>query len=155
MTLNIPPAYLTFREKQVIQGLAEGLTDRVIAKSLNRKPSTVRHYIGTAQKKVGATGRASLVNSVYDLGLLRLNVHEHRSADVPQQERELIPLLARSLTIRQMADETRRTPSQVARSIGQLMEILDARTRAHLMTRARQHGLLKTTPRPSTPAVLT
>ncbi|MEU5998973.1 LuxR C-terminal-related transcriptional regulator [Streptomyces sp. NPDC047197] len=133
----------------MVQGLAEGLTDHAIARRLNRKPSTVRHYIATAMKKVGANRQAALVNSPCDLGLIRLPVREDNTAYVSPQQRELIPLIVRGLTLDQFAAETHTTSAQDRKDVRRLMKALDAQTRAHVMTRARKYGLLKAARPPS------
>ncbi|MER5301333.1 LuxR C-terminal-related transcriptional regulator [Streptomyces lasiicapitis] len=143
MTVNTATVSFTSREKDVVQGLAEGLTDHAIARRLNRKPSTVRHYIATAMKKVGANRQAALVNYAYDLGLIRPPVREDSTAYVSPQQRELIPLIVRGLTLDQIAAETHTTSARARRDVRRLMKALDAETRAHVVTRARQYGLLK------------
>ncbi|MEV0445980.1 LuxR C-terminal-related transcriptional regulator [Streptomyces spectabilis] len=148
MTVNTSTVSFTSRERQVVQGLAEGLTTRAIARRLNRQLGTVRHHITTAKKKVGAKGQAALVDCSYDLGLIRPPAREHNTVYVPPEQRTLIPLLARSLTNIEIATETKRSPAQVGRNARQLLKTLDAQSRAHLVTRARQHGLRQAARRP-------
>ncbi|MFH8991464.1 LuxR C-terminal-related transcriptional regulator [Streptomyces sp. NPDC017940] len=149
MTVNASTVSFTSRERQVVQGLAEGLTDRVIARRLNRKPGTVRHHISTAKKKVGAKGQAALVDCSYDLGLIRLPALEHGTVHLPPEQRNLITLLTRSLTNGEIAAEIHRSPAQVGVYVRRLMWVLDAQSRAHVVTRARQHGLRQAARPPS------
>ncbi|MEU1149348.1 response regulator transcription factor [Streptomyces sp. NPDC005863] len=134
----------THRERQVVQELAEGKTDREIACRLERSPNTVRHYIGTAKKKVGAGGQVSLVSRSYDLGLLQPPARESGTVDLPPEQQRLIRLLALNTRKRVMATETRMSLGQVTLHLRQLKETLNARTRPHVVTRARQYGLLQT-----------
>ncbi|MGV9883024.1 LuxR C-terminal-related transcriptional regulator [Streptomyces sp. NPDC003006] len=147
MSADTTTASYTRREKQVVQGLAEGLTDHEIAHRLNREVRTVRHHITWAAKKVGAKGQVRLVDCSYSQGLLTPPASEIHTIYVPDQLRELIPLVARGMKGTRIAIETNRAPVHSNRDIRQLMQILRARTRPHLVTRALQYGLLKTAPR--------
>ncbi len=136
----------TRREKQVVQCLAEGLTDHEIARRLDLKTGTVRHHITTASRKTGAKGQTQLVACSYTLGLLLLPAPESHTVYVPPQLRELIPLIVQGMSKMQIAVQTNTAPSHIRRGTQRLMQLLHARTRPRLVTRARQHGLLKTAP---------
>ncbi|WP_030777591.1 LuxR C-terminal-related transcriptional regulator [Streptomyces sp. NRRL S-920] len=143
MSADTVTTSFTRRERQVVQGLAEGLTDHEIARRLNRKTATIRRHITAASKKVGAKGQVGLVNCSYALGLLRPPASEGGAVYVPPQLRELIPLIVQGLSAMKIAEETNRAPSRIHRDTKRLMHILRARTRPHIVTRARQYGLLK------------
>ncbi|WP_164551857.1 LuxR C-terminal-related transcriptional regulator [Streptomyces sp. WAC 01529] len=150
MSADAVTVSFTRRGRQVVQGLAEGLTDREIAGRIRLTRATVRHHITVASKLVGVRGQAALVNRSYELGLIRPPAREPVPVYVPPQQKELILLLAQSLTEAQIAAKTRRPPSKIRRNTRHLMTSLQANTRAHLVTRAHQYGLLKAVPRTST-----
>lgn len=52
---------LTFREKEVVDLIAEGLTTQGIAKKLYISEHTARSHVRNAMEKVGARTRAQLV----------------------------------------------------------------------------------------------
>lgn len=55
-----PPAMLSPREWQVAQAVAEGCTDKLIARQLGLAPSSVRTYLGRLFDKTGTQRRAAL-----------------------------------------------------------------------------------------------
>ena len=48
------------REREVVPGVARGMTNAEIALSLGLSASTVKHYVETAMRKAGVTNRGSL-----------------------------------------------------------------------------------------------
>ena len=52
---------LTMREAEVIQLVAEGLTDKEIGSKLSISPKTVSEHVENVRGKLGATNRASAV----------------------------------------------------------------------------------------------
>lgn len=50
------------RHIQVLQGVAEGLTDEAIAKQLHLAPATVKQYVASARGVLGCSTRASAVH---------------------------------------------------------------------------------------------
>ena len=55
------PSNLTHQEKNVLQHLVKGKTNKEIAQELFLSPGTVRNYVSRIMKKTGASNRASLV----------------------------------------------------------------------------------------------
>lgn len=55
------PADLTRRERDLLALLAEGLTDKEIARRLNLSPSTVRTYNSALYQKLGVTSRTQAI----------------------------------------------------------------------------------------------
>jgi DNA-binding NarL/FixJ family response regulator len=66
-----PPANrLSEREREVIQLMASGATNREIAESLHLSPWTVKEYTGAVYRKLGVRNRAEAVQRAQRLGLL-------------------------------------------------------------------------------------
>ena len=60
------------REQQVIEGLADGLTNREIANKLFLAPSTVKDYVRKLNQKLYTNNRDEILQRVEELGLLEL-----------------------------------------------------------------------------------
>lgn len=56
-----PPASLTPREEQILQMIAEGLTNKDIAESLNLQPQTVKNYVHQVLQKLNLHTRLELI----------------------------------------------------------------------------------------------
>ena len=65
-----PTADLTSRELQVLQLLAEGASNKAIARRLGITPHTAKFHVATIAGKLGATGRTDAVARAMRLGLL-------------------------------------------------------------------------------------
>lgn len=61
---------LSYRERQTLLGIANGLTCKQIATNLNLSPNTVKTFQRLMMAKVGVTRRGELISKVLD--------HEHR-----------------------------------------------------------------------------
>lgn len=64
-----PFADLTSSERNVLQLMARGLTNDVIAAQLSLSPKTVRNYISNIFDKLQVAGRAQAIVRAYDAGL--------------------------------------------------------------------------------------
>lgn len=53
------PADLTKRERQVLELVALGLTNRAIARQLGLRPATVKGYLESVYHKLGVENRAA------------------------------------------------------------------------------------------------
>ena len=62
------PPRLTARERQVLELLGKGLTDRAIARTLVLSPRTVEKYVGALIRKTGAASRTGAVLAAIDGG---------------------------------------------------------------------------------------
>ncbi|MCU1612561.1 MAG: hypothetical protein JWO98_101 [Frankiales bacterium] len=74
MPYKTPPQYgdtLGLRERQVLEGIARGLTNPTIAAELGLALDTVKYYARTASRKLGANTRAQAVLVAYRTGVLR------------------------------------------------------------------------------------
>ena len=65
-------AVLTARERQVVQLVAQGLTNEEIGVRLYMSPATARTHISRAVSKLGLRDRAQLVVVAFETGLARL-----------------------------------------------------------------------------------
>ena len=65
MTTPIRPSILSQREIEVIQHIAEGLTDKEIAERLCITQRTVSEHIVNIRGKLGASNRASAVYAYF------------------------------------------------------------------------------------------
>ena len=61
---------LSGRERQVLEGLARGLTNKQIAQQAEIAATTVRDYVGNLCRKLGAANRTELLSRAIALGLL-------------------------------------------------------------------------------------
>ena len=62
---------LSGRERQVLQGLARGLTNKQIAEQAEIAATTVRDYVGNLFQKLEAANRTQVVSRAIALGLLQ------------------------------------------------------------------------------------
>lgn len=135
---------LTVRERQVLEGLADGSTLAAVAFDLAIRQSTATGYLRLAKRKLGgvsenaaalAIGYATDAISCPEL----LSPEELR---VPAEQRELVPLIAQGMTAMQMATQLKRPLPLVRRDTRHLLQAVLARNPAHLVTRAWQTRLL-------------
>lgn len=61
---------LTVRQKEVLQHVAGGQTDKQIAKQLNLSPRTIEMHVASAMKSLSSTTRAEAVHAANQQGLL-------------------------------------------------------------------------------------
>jgi DNA-binding NarL/FixJ family response regulator len=71
-TLVAPAVALTPREKQVLQLLAAGASNKVIARLLNVSVHTVKFHVASVLRKLGAGGRLEAVGIGLRTGLVML-----------------------------------------------------------------------------------
>ncbi|MFM7550456.1 MAG: LuxR C-terminal-related transcriptional regulator [Cyanobacteriota bacterium] len=62
---------LSGREQQVLAGLSRGLTNRAIALESGIAATTVRDYVSSLIRKLGAGNRTEVLSRALDLGLIR------------------------------------------------------------------------------------
>lgn len=79
------PDQLTAREREILEKLAEGLTDQEIAADLFLSPNTVRWYNRQIYNKLGVNSRTQAIKQAKALGLLKAdapppsNIERHQS----------------------------------------------------------------------------
>lgn len=64
------PQALTQTEVAILQGVAQGLTHRAIARQLGYQESTISQYANRLARKLGAHSRIHAVTIAKDLGLI-------------------------------------------------------------------------------------
>ena len=69
---EIPGGHMTPRERQVLDLLGEGLSNRAIAERLGISDHTVKFHVAAVYGKLGATTRAEAVRRAFRRGLLTL-----------------------------------------------------------------------------------
>jgi DNA-binding NarL/FixJ family response regulator len=67
-----PPIELTARELQVLRLLAEGASNKLIARHLGITPHTAKFHVASIVAKLGATGRTDAVAKAMRLGLVMI-----------------------------------------------------------------------------------
>jgi DNA-binding NarL/FixJ family response regulator len=67
---DAPAAGLTARELQVLQLLAEGASNKEVARRLNITPHTAKFHVAAIAGKLGASGRTDAVAKAMRLGLV-------------------------------------------------------------------------------------
>ena len=67
-----PPIELTARELQVLRLLAEGASNKSIARRLGITPHTAKFHVASIVAKLGATGRTDAVAKAMRLGLVMI-----------------------------------------------------------------------------------
>jgi DNA-binding NarL/FixJ family response regulator len=65
------PCRLTGRERQTLEGLARGGSNRSIAAALSIAPATVRDYVSSLCRKLAAANRTEVVSKAIAMGLLK------------------------------------------------------------------------------------
>lgn len=70
-TMRAPAVSLTARETEVLERVAEGESNRIIAKSLVLTEATVKSHMGNIFTKLGVTNRIAAVNAARERGLLQ------------------------------------------------------------------------------------
>ncbi len=58
---RLPPTPLTKREEQILQLLAEGLSNKEIAQKLYLQPQTVKNYVHLILQKLGLRSRLEVI----------------------------------------------------------------------------------------------
>ena len=69
---EIPGGHMTPRERQVLDLLGDGLSNRAIAERLGISDHTVKFHVAAVYGKLGATTRAEAVRRAFRRGLLTL-----------------------------------------------------------------------------------
>jgi DNA-binding NarL/FixJ family response regulator len=68
---------VTYRQMQILAGIARGLPDKAIGKQLYIAESSVKTHVRRLYHRLGASDRAHAVAIAYDLGLLRHGASGH------------------------------------------------------------------------------
>lgn len=132
------------RERQVIEGLAEGDTVAAVARSLGLAESTAAGYLKLAKKKLHGTRDISAAVAVgYALRAIGRPIPlDPGAVCLLRAERELVPLIARGLGPTEMASAVQRPLNIVRRDGRRLLVGLGAKNRPHVVKRAWQFEIL-------------
>ncbi|MEV7090122.1 LuxR C-terminal-related transcriptional regulator [Streptomyces sp. NPDC093085] len=135
---------LTPRERQVLQGLSDGNPLAAVALGLNIRENTAAGYLKLAKSKLhGAHKTTEAIAIGYATRAIALPPPLcPETLRIPDQERDLIPLIARGLGSAEMATELDQPVPRVRADGRALLKNLNARNRNHLVTRAWQAQIL-------------
>lgn len=67
---------LSPRMRQILKGIADGLSDKEIAERIHVSPHTVTKYVSSLKNRLGARNRAALLTHALSMGLIRM---KHRN----------------------------------------------------------------------------
>ncbi|WP_405749349.1 LuxR C-terminal-related transcriptional regulator [Streptomyces sp. NBC_01411] len=132
------------REKQVVQGVADGQTVPEIALSLSIGAHTVAGYLKLAKLKIpGANSNPSIVAVSYATDSIPApKLLDLTDLCLPGKQLDLVPLTAQGMRPKQMAGFLNRDIDVVRRDARDLMTNLQAKNPAHAVKRAWQYQLL-------------
>lgn len=137
---------LTPEMLKVIAALAQGHAVPRISRDLDTPTRTLRTHIATAAARLGLryTPQPRLVDYAYRHGHLPVPALDPRDALGPLTpgQAQTLSAITRGLTVAQAASELRRSRHTVNTHRGALYRLLGARTGAHAVALAWQHGLL-------------
>ena len=143
-TTTVARIILAPRERQVLEGLADGSTLVAVALSLKIRESTATGYLKLARRKLYGVSEnaAALAVGYATQAITRPEMLDPEALDVPREQREIVPLIARGMAAAQMATELKRPVDIVRRDGRDLLQNLKAQNRAHAITRAWQYQIL-------------
>ncbi|AKN68739.1 hypothetical protein QR97_02010 [Streptomyces sp. PBH53] len=143
-TTTIAKVVLARRERQVLQGLATGNTLAQVALDLKIREGTANGYLKLAKNKLsGVSDTAAAVAAGYATEAIEPPPFlDPEALFLPREQRDLVPLIARGMAAAQMATELDRPVADIRADGRDLLLTLQARNRAHLITRAWQFRIL-------------
>ncbi|MGC5042472.1 LuxR C-terminal-related transcriptional regulator [Streptomyces albidoflavus] len=141
---RVAKVILAPREKQVLEGLATGNALAVVALDLKIREGTASGYLRLAKHKLhGVSETAAAVAVAYATDAIATPpLVSPETLFLPREQRDIVPLIARGMAAAQMATELNRSVTEVRADGRELLVSLQARNRAHLITRAWQHQIL-------------
>ncbi|MEV6424733.1 LuxR C-terminal-related transcriptional regulator [Streptomyces sp. NPDC051662] len=145
-TASVARVVLAPRERQVLEGLADGSTIAVVALDLKIRESTARGYLKLAKTKLHGVSdtTAALTIGYATKALTHPLLLDPDTLCLPREKRDLVALTARGMTPAQMATKLDRPVTDVRADGRELLTLLGARNRTHLVTRAWQFQILST-----------
>ncbi|MFD3514883.1 LuxR C-terminal-related transcriptional regulator [Streptomyces sp. NPDC058657] len=146
MTTTVARIELTSRERDVLQGLADGSTIAAVALNLKLRESTASGYLQLARRKLyGASETAEALAAAYaSEAIERPEPLDPEGLFLPREQRDLVPLIGQGMAAAQMATTLKRPVEIVRRDGRDLLRNLRARNRAHVITRAWAYQVLTT-----------
>ncbi|MFI0219055.1 LuxR C-terminal-related transcriptional regulator [Streptomyces lydicus] len=144
MTTTVTKVILTPRERQILEGLADGSMLAAVALHLHIREGTASEYLKLAKRKLHGVSEttAALAVAYATEAITQPQLLGSQSLHLLRGQRELVPLVARGMTVAQMATDLKRRVDVIRRDGRQLLVNLQARNPAHLVTRAWQYQIL-------------
>ncbi|GAU70596.1 hypothetical protein SSP35_20_00920 [Streptomyces sp. NBRC 110611] len=143
-TTTVTRIILAPREKQVLEGLADGSMLAAVALRLKIREGTASGYLKLAKRKlygVSETAAALAVGYATE-AIARPDLLDPESLRLTREQHDLVPLIAQGMSSAQMASELKRGVEIIRRDGRELLASLQARNRAHAITRAWEHRIL-------------
>jgi DNA-binding NarL/FixJ family response regulator len=137
---------LTGRQQQVVKYVAEGETTAAIAKTCFLSEYTVKAHLRAVRKKLGVSDASALVNTAYETEAIPMPGPLSAKVAVSGLEQQVLQLISLGHNYSKIASELEMSRGWVREMARRLRSRLDARNRPHLVTRARQLGLLGARP---------
>ncbi|MDQ7028926.1 MAG: LuxR family transcriptional regulator [Ardenticatenia bacterium] len=141
-----PPANdvlpLTERELDILHLLAQGATNREIARALVLSEHTVKTHVHHILEKLGAENRAQAVAQAVHLGLISSSTNTSHRAELTERELEILRLLAQGATNREIARVLAISEHTVKTHVHHILEKLGAENRAQATAYALQQRLI-------------
>ncbi|MFG2311826.1 response regulator transcription factor [Streptomyces sp. NPDC048566] len=137
-----PAVNLTFRELDVLGLLAEGLSNRLIARRLDISEKTVKNHLGSIYCKIGATHRTQAALYARHVGLtVTREADPADGAALTARERHVLGLLAEGLSNRLIARRLDISEKTVKNHLGSIYCKIGATHRTQAALYARHAGL--------------
>ncbi|MFI9078770.1 LuxR C-terminal-related transcriptional regulator [Streptomyces sioyaensis] len=144
MTRTIAKVILAPRERQVLEGLADGSMLAAVAQSLKIREGTAAGYLKLAKRKLSGVSEtaAALAIAYATASIDRPKLLDPAALYLPREQRDLVPLIAREMTAMQMATALNREVDVIRQNGRELLANLQARNRAHAITQAWKYQIL-------------
>ncbi|MFE0257277.1 LuxR C-terminal-related transcriptional regulator [Streptomyces sp. NPDC059010] len=144
MTVTIPKIRLAPREREVVEGMADGSTLTEVAADLLIKPGTASGYLKLAKTKLHGMRE---IEAAIAVGYATNTITHPDALDpdrltVPKEQLDLVPLIGQGKTSAQIAVELKRGLGVIRCDEQDLLANLGARNRAHAIKRAWQYRIL-------------
>ncbi|MFE7276890.1 LuxR C-terminal-related transcriptional regulator [Streptomyces sp. NPDC057623] len=144
MTLTIPKIRLAPRERQVVEGMADGHALTKVAADLKIKPGTASGYLKLAKSKLHGMSEieATIAVGYATDAITHPDLLDPDKLTLPTEQRELVPLIGQGKSSAQMAAELKRGFGFIGSDEQDLLANLGAKNRAHAIKRAWQYQIL-------------
>ncbi|AIA06715.1 LuxR C-terminal-related transcriptional regulator [Streptomyces noursei] len=143
-TTTVARVTLAPRERQVLEGLADGNMLAAVALRLSIREGTASGYLKGAKRKLyGVSENAAALAVGYTTeAISRPSLLDPETLFLPENQRDIVPLLARGMTAAHMAAELKRPVDIIRRGIRDLLTNLRAKNRVHAVKRLWELQLL-------------
>lgn len=135
---------LTPRERQVLEGMSDGSSLSDVARHLRIREATAAGYLKLAKCKLYGMSETAAALAV-GYGTDSITCPPKLSPEalfLPREQRDLVPFIGRGMAAAQIATELKRPVDIIRRDGRDLLTNLQARNRAHAITRAWQYRVL-------------